>query len=153
TPTSFSGTGIAGASLTVTQGGNQLASVTIANDGTFSGSATLPFGTHGIAFREESTLAAAIAGATCSQNPLSGQFVCDRLIGETLTRPFPAFAVSEPADSATIDGTAVAFHGTGIPGSNVEIGVLGAPLFGTNLTIAPDGTFSGSVSLVNSSGV
>ena len=122
----LSGTGPAGASVEIWDGGGALATTTVGADGTWSWNGPLGPGDHQLSARTVDA-----SGKTLNESP-----------AVSLNVPEPVIVIAVPVINApTIgEGGSVSISGTGQPGASVELWA-GAVKLGT-ATIGADGTWS-----------
>ncbi|HWJ65644.1 MAG TPA: Ig-like domain-containing protein [Nocardioides sp.] len=129
TTPAITGTGVPGATITVSEGGTVLGTTTVAPDGTWSLTPAVPLapGAHTISATQ------VLGDATSAPSPE----VTFTVVDET---PPDAPVIQSPADGSVTGDSTPTISGTGEPGATVEVVVDGV-VIGTT-TVAVDGTWS-----------
>jgi hypothetical protein len=125
-----SGSGAAGATLTMRDGSSNIGTLTIPPGGGFSTALTLPYGVFGLTFVQSSS-----GGTSPATGPIT---VTVRPPVVTISSPSGGFSLTHRAPSLSIIGS-------GLPNAAIAVFSNGSPI--GSLTADPAGNFIGSISL------
>lgn len=125
-----SGSGVAGATLTIRASSSNIGTLTIPASGSFSTTVVLPYGAFALTFVQTTS------GGT---SPEAGP------INVTVRPPVPTINTPSNGFVLVYTSPSLAISGTGVPGAVVSVSDNGAPI--GSFTVDAGGNFSGSVTL------